>query len=1120
MDNRDWLQISNFAPDGRFVNLFNLRPNSVSGYGSSVDGEIGRFDAQPGIGISEDPNDNNRRIRRMSNYLSLLKMQNENDFESLIQAFDPSVEGVWVPGQNVPLPGVISSGDVFNTPAVWTMYQRFMFMPINQPFITLNRNNQVSTWADPDYPAYQYADANGDGMADSRWFEFTAARDINAGTSDRLRDDVEVLYDRKSYRYFVAARAMDLSALVNVNTATDLLVPPTKDYPLGLTPADVDLRRLLTMQDPASDYTTNGNNLPLSYGQLRRPYRGDDEPAFGPWNPANGNGWVQRNIARNVNDYWAYKQEFDRSIGLHGDLRTLDPDSNAMLIGRYAYDALRRGITLGSSLTTDYRGFDPAYTMPPLQVLSTELVQYERDPRDVSAVPGQITQRQRADQYINVGSLDPTNQGLAWARNLDYKTRASDVTIDYYGSGLYGMEDLSELLTFHGLNDPEVTTRLERVTTGRYESPSVSSGNDILQTRRFGPLMSNRDLSLDRDQHGYTMIDIFRDPSIAPSSADRTLREVNGRVAFNTMAQQALTPRNKITTISGSVPLLGTDLVFDPSVSTALTAQSAAPEFKTVLSNPSLLFGVYSKALAGAIDTPTGPNTNFFTSGSNWESDATNFPNSMVSTLFYGHRGPELALRVAAHTAVNMKDLSDSDTDTTVATLIVNNSEGAALRTALMSNLNPSDATYQLYPGLASGNLFDVGAGVLPSSPLPLKRQVVNVYGFEAMPVITEVSVLYAYTDASVQAGGDEDYDPDSQPLLIPGGGESHPEPIQKISIDGTVGPGNSDYLIEVLAFQLHNPYDQPISLGGRKGFPNDAPLTRQRDANNENIIDTSSNYGFEYYIEYAGRFYKVAKYIEWYPTENHPEGASYRNLDNPANTQAYGTVNNPFTDLAILGEKMVPGTGVTEARHSDFITRNVVLGPRETRVFYVIADKRFDSNGGVTGPDDKWTQNLIAWGDLPFGFSNPAPANDLDMDLLPDGANGDTRGWTGPAEQWVEHQFRVMGSGFGGGGVDPVMMMEFDPRNGELIDESVFADLTVPPTSPLLTDNGRQETNEVRLWKKIVVSGEETTESTVTRITSPTMRNLMENDLLVDRMDLAGTSLTMNFDASNLELT
>ena len=147
---------------------------------------VGGFDSEPGVGESDRATDG-RPIRRMSNYLSLLRVADPGNPQSLLQAFDPATGGIWVPGYNDPQTGIITGNDVYNTPAVWTMYQRFMYMPMNQPFTIYNRNGtgEEATWADPDFPAYQYADADGDGFADSRWFELVTARDANAAGNTR-----------------------------------------------------------------------------------------------------------------------------------------------------------------------------------------------------------------------------------------------------------------------------------------------------------------------------------------------------------------------------------------------------------------------------------------------------------------------------------------------------------------------------------------------------------------------------------------------------------------------------------------------------------------------------------------------------------------------------------------------------------------------------------------------------------------------------------------------------------------------------------------------------------------------------------------------------------------------
>lgn len=1128
MDNRDWLQISNFAPDGRFVNLFNLRPN-VAFNGNS----FGSFDAEPGTGVVIDSN--GERYRRMSEYLSLWKKELVDDPESKIQAFDPVADNWnWFPGQDQasPVTGVISSSELLITPAVWTMYQRYMFMPINQPFETLNRNGISSTWADPDFPVYQYADADGDGMADARWFELTAARDANRGGAGvtEPREDIEVLYNNDKYRYFIAARAVDLSSMVNVNTATDSLVPPSfisgspdSYFPLGLTPAEVDLRRLLTMQDAAHNYTGFDVHQPLSLAWTHRPYlrAADGEPNYGTQAPD-----PQIEFVRNVTDYWNYQQ-----LGIDG--RELIDTASSLLIGRYAYDALRQGIKLGGSLTDDFRG--------PASVVSTSgqaLFEYERNPNTGT---GMITAKQREERYRSASLLDPSNLGVAWSRD------------SIYGSGLYGLDDLTELLTYHGINDPQYTSRLERVTTGRYESPAIGGDLDAMQTRRFGPLMSNRPLELDRDLHGITLTDIFRNPSTRPNIDNPNYREVNGRISFNSMAHFAMTPRSKLTMISGSVPLVYSEALEDPSEAIGLNQASTPVALKAAMSSSSSLFGLYSSALAGEMNTPNGTNAPFIQDTAYWPNDVDVFQEHIASTLFYGHRGPELALRIAAHSAVNMKDIADNDGDPSIATLIVDNN----IRTAEWNSsdfTDPDDDSYKLYPGIAQGNLFDPNTDptvdFLLSSNLPANRQAINVYGIEAMPILTEVSVLYAYTDASDQNGatGDADYDETglSDPVLRLGQliyPTDFIDQIGKVTIDGRQALDNDDYLIQVLAFQLHNPYDKTISLGGNSFGPGEA-LTRHRKFDDDEAIDPASNYQFDYYIEFAGRFYKIARYLEWYPTRGHVDGLRYTQLDDPAANEAFNIPNNPFLDIDTSfdpnnpqpsGGRMIPGTAVSgdnagdfsdQGFHSDFISRNVTLAPKETRVFYVIADKRFDYddatpadplfNADGKNPDDRWTRTMKGWNTLRRAFQSPLVGdNDRDHDTYPDGFDG--RGWTGLAEEWVNHQFGIRGTS-----LNPVMMMEFDPRDGKLVNETVQAsglmeDPTAVAGTPILGHVSRNNEFEVRLWKKIVTLGEESTDTT---LTNNEPRNLVENDMLVDRMTLTEElTMTLNSGGGPIEI-
>lgn len=194
---RDWAKITNIAPDGRFVNLFNLRNN---------------FGALPGTRPGQTG---------MSDRLTLFDQNG-------VAQLNPQLD---IGGPADP-----------NIPAHWDSRQREMF----RPAVGLLNPNPTILFHDPLYLPYQYADADGDGMYDSRWQELVDATDPDNILSLLPTDD--------EHRWFVAARIVDLASLVNVNTATDLRSSPENHAPLGLTPADIDVRRLLCLNDSFDAY--------------------------------------------------------------------------------------------------------------------------------------------------------------------------------------------------------------------------------------------------------------------------------------------------------------------------------------------------------------------------------------------------------------------------------------------------------------------------------------------------------------------------------------------------------------------------------------------------------------------------------------------------------------------------------------------------------------------------------------------------------------------------------------------------------------------------------------------------------------------------------------------------
>jgi hypothetical protein len=1037
LDNRDWYQISNVAPDGRFVNLFNLRANQAQSNGFG-DTDVGGFDSEPGYGTFNRAD--GTVVRRMSEYLSLWK-PDRDDPNARIQTMVPENEGVWIPGRNAPEMLNFNGDDVKNVPAVWTMYQRFMFMPINQPFLTVNRNNQISTWADPDYAPYQYADADGDGMADSRWVELTLARETQSGSSNQ-RDDIERLYDAGRARLFAAVRVVDLSSMVNVNTALDQLAEPDPEMggSYGATPADVDLRRLLSLTDVANNYSI------ASFGGL--------SPKFFH-RPTMSSNTVGGNNTDEVSDddYFKYSSRaFDDPMFVNR--KSIQPHTNALSIGRFAYDAIKRGIEFGETLDSRYYAWPPEfaelsgdtamptdssdldddfnaessdlYNIADSNFLKYRLNQFHEDPISQAGAP--MTVRERSDWFRGIGRLNPFGRDQL-NTNASYDVNAS----------LYNEDDLYELLAFHGLNDPSTVSRLEKSAMGRM--PSIADQNQ----RALSPLLSNRPLELDRSRHGITEGGLtgFMGYTIAHPETDRYIA---GRIAKESMAFFATSPRKLLTTVSGASHLLPGTAV--NTNNTALTDSEVAQPLEELLSSPSLLFGAYSRALASELNpSKVSP----LSIDDIYISDPSNARDESTATLFYGHRGPELALRIAAHAAVNMADLYDNDQEPTAATLVLHDSVRDDFLEGAQGDYDGESTTvteYAHYAGRATDNVFDPGETNVPTTSFPAMqdhRYAVNVFGIEPMPFLTEVASMYVYTDAPgapVAAGNPGDDFGIQYPRNI-GGFFTIPVVNEEITIDGSVSDGNGDLMMQVLAFQLTNPWHESITIGGNG----------QMGWVEQNGNVSGSQLEFDYYIEYGGRFFKLGEFIEYNPADDR---YGYDSEPNPPSLDSPITSANP-----------------------EFQYQGTTIPAGESRVFYAIAHGRFDAEDGSSDLDSKWLSQVGSFTD-------------------------DGEPWTGPAEEWINRQFRTES------GNRPMHIHQFDPRTGELVEEDGFHDLlseASPIADPVFNDADREhDYSQARLWRKIRGSLEEQVSGGGPVTLGAISENLIQNDLLVDRLDMEGT--------------
>ena len=705
-DKLDWAQISDIAPDGAFVNLFNLRGLTKNGKNKP------NFDATPW------------EMRGL--------IVNSQSAGAPLTLFGPQVDRTR--SSTLDYGGNATSMDQDNArPAAYASRQRAAFFAKADPNYAPD---------DPNYLLYQYADADGDGILDSRWFEMTEAR---VGNNNGRGPTTEFIKNDDRFRYFFAARIVDLSGRVNVNTAADAMRAPDFVDPAGLYPSAIDLRRLLTLQDEYSDTDT-------AFG-----YEASRQPRVG--------GSLYQTPA----DYTNYnsRDSFD--------------------VGQRAYDALRMTLDTG---VLPGPGYDGLATLDGGSGTSSEIA------RDFNS-----------DYFVNRKPLLPSAYYEIFA---GYGNQGGSGTASSVIGRSFGLDSLFELLTYNGINDGEHQSPLEAVLGGR-SNIALGYNEGLADRSAYSPLRDTRPTSLERGNH---------------------FSRIKNTIIFNKSAKAwAYTDvRHDLTTVSGARPL--TPRILDSSdvkkknlsfsqadvrvnVDDLLTDVNTTSQEKA-----QKLFDIYADALLPYSYIPL-----------HWRPSV--HP-ALTDTLYYGHRGPELAIRAAAHAAINFIDAYDlagpanPTTDgPTIRTVVIDGS--SSFRTTNLDN-NGRDRKYPWklldldarFQGSGDTRLWDgTAAGGAPTT------QAVNIFGIEAQPFITEAASFIMYTDTPSTAGnpGDQDF-----PL---GGNNIGFLP----SINGDPADSNPDCLFEVLAFQIHNPFDQTITL--------------------KSASSTGTDPG-QYYIAYGGHYYKI----------------------------------------------------------------------------------------------------------------------------------------------------------------------------------------------------------------------------------------------------------------------
>jgi hypothetical protein len=723
-----WKHISCVAPDGRFVNIGTLRP--------TVQNPRGAFAARPGIAGPGNPGapDPAARSAQMSWGLGL--------FDEYGNMSQPT-------SNNIRLADGSGGFADRNVPAHWSNYQRWLFRPARElPRQPVGGGPNYGP-EDLRYLPYQFCDADGDGYFDSRWIELT--------DSSQRNFVIPGLSLAGPARIFLGVRIIDASALLNVNSATDFggvgaganrYDGPDLSFPVGLTPADTDLGRLLRLVDARDTYGATYADLLQSW------------PATGPQPPTPP-----------AYDYSGYDGPAAQAAGA---------------------DALT-GIWAGASGN--------------LLGLTVQL--------GAAAAPAPLAQA-RTGFYLGSGR-DP---GAA-----RFQAAAAGTPSDIFTFGdPFDSSDLLELLKFRGVNDPTFTSRLESLAAERRPGSNLPTSWD--------PLRSTRPLLVERDHLAHL-------PNAAIAGAPGAVDPQGlGLPGDLTLLQSAIDVRSRLTTVNGHRPLLSFDLgAYAPGgVSASPYQERALNPGEVAVSLPAVqrdlrstdtnvvsaaiqrVFLAYCNALMPALPDAVLP-----TSGGQpmnevaWNPAAADF--QRLRSLFYGWRGPQLSLRVAAAMTANLIDMIDAPAggDRPRAYVVPiktgqNLTDSPDLRVLDLDRITRAGITVNLPPT----RLLPAGSPAAANAP-----DFIRVYGTEAQAFITQAATYTMYTDAPYTGrttGQASEQDEGWKWIDQDGNNEvnSPPDTIVRngrVTINGTIDGVNRDFLFQVFAVQLHNPFNYDVNL-------------------------------------------------------------------------------------------------------------------------------------------------------------------------------------------------------------------------------------------------------------------------------------------------------------------
>lgn len=793
----DWTHISNFAPDGAFINLYNLRSN---------------FAASP------------RQMRQNLFALNATGNPGQLDF-----------------GRGITLVGGVPAN-----PADLSMRQANMFREVK-----FSNGALVDNY---DWLAYSYCDNDGDGLYDGRWFEMRDWRDT---TSIAFRS---LLPQDQNYRWVFSSTCIDLTGKVNVNTATDFFYQgaspagqPTAELPVGVTPAEVDLLRILSLYDGTDLYGKSYldfNQPPLAAAINPENY-GNNPNITARYTPANAANigklsfdWIRRSVQgsltlrTSIDDLPGYSFQFATPLQRYAE---------------YLLHAGRTGeLSASGSGTPDYSSSGGFPIADQVELLTYRGYNNPAVESKLEAVVGG-----RPTDPVN-GHLSPLRSNRSLLVERDFALNAQVAEHDL--RRIQAVADIRHNITVvSGARDlrPGLVTPLSG-----FVPPALGAGDVKLDAQ--GMLSLHDNVRLPLPMSGVNQDDLDRLDLRAKAEHDlfvgyaralfpelpafpATLRPAAwGRQSAAGLPQQLRTRfygyGSRIT--SSPAPQL-------PVLASAFMTVNMLDAFDA----DNFLFSPFpaSNAVDPGLNTPTAKTVLFselFRTNLEADFQSPNVPKEFDTTDPANMGG-------RAHPWANW--------------------------------VNPAKlGRFDLNNGVAANQRLHTGSFTVPGSPIV---PALNVYGIEAQPFITQIANMTVYTDTPETLGGD----PDTQ-VQNPDG--SYPDGITILGDLPTSGSWDgTDVVCRVVAFQLANPFDHDVVLsygGPSSQFQDVDALNPPTNAE----IDREFDF---YYLEYCNNFYKLAWQRDEVDTAgNYLDKSTLRTLTVPAGKSiVVYSLNRPAKEIA-----------------------------------------------------------------------------------------------------------------------------------------------------------------------------------------------------------------------------